>query len=234
MLLSDIFDYLVHGELSQLAIAEKGVIHVNDYPKIIVNLNLAMIELYKRFPIRTRTITIELYTAITSYHLHSDFAASNGVSVEDPKYIADADVDEAFNDDILLITDVFDTDAEALPLNDAESDGSVFTPSPVLLSVPDAADNEILTINYRAKPTKIALITTESLDTIEVEIYPQFLEAITSYIAWKLFSPVNVGDKGEANSYYAKFEAACALIDNLGVLNRDNTRSTRFEDNNWV
>ena len=54
MLLSDLFEQLTYGELSQLeysGVDDEGFT-VNDYKRVIPHINLGLAELHKRFLIR--------------------------------------------------------------------------------------------------------------------------------------------------------------------------------------
>ena len=74
MLLSKLFEHLTYSELSTLAIGgyDDGEVPPEDYKKIIVNANLALIELYKRFPLSVREVVIQLRSNITEYQLHNN------------------------------------------------------------------------------------------------------------------------------------------------------------------
>ena len=55
MLLSDIFEQLTMGEVSQLSLGgtNEGGVLPQDYPKIVPHINLALTEIYKRFNLKT-------------------------------------------------------------------------------------------------------------------------------------------------------------------------------------
>ena len=59
MLLSELFDQLTFGELSQIYVAGRDEIGIQaaDYEKIIPHINLGLTELHKRFEIKTNTLT---------------------------------------------------------------------------------------------------------------------------------------------------------------------------------
>jgi len=235
MLLSEIFEYLTFGELSHLSIGgiDAGTIDVGDYPRIIANVNLGMIELHKRFNLKVREVPLQLYDQITMYNLHTDYAESNTESLQPIKYITDGALVHPFSDDILLITHVYNEIGEELPLNDLDEDYSVFTPTPITLQVPDSSNENALAIVYRAQPVKIPMDTADAT-SVEIELPDQFTEALLAYVAWRIFAPLNVGERAEANSYYAKFESAVALIKDLGMLNIDNNANQKFGDNGWL
>lgn len=237
MLLSEIFEYLTFGELSHIKIggADVGAIAEIDYPKIITNINLAMIELHKRFNLKMKEIPLQLYDQITLYYLTSDYTESSGT--QPIKYITDATLVDPFDNDILMITNVYDELGNDLPLNDLDTDFSVFTPTPTTLQVPDANDNLALAIIYRAQPDKINYVGMDAAAAAvyEVALPPQLLDCLTAFVAWKIFAPLNVGDRAaEATAYYQKFEAAVALVRFEGLLNEDMTTNNKFGANGWV
>jgi hypothetical protein len=233
MQLSELFDYLVYGELSRIKIGDKGSINSDDYPMIVTNINLAMIALHKRFPLLYREVNIDLRNEITVYNLHSDYAQSNQSSSQPIKYIIDGTAAKPFSDDIILITNVYDELGEELPLNDLDEETSVFTPSSTMLQVPEAYDENSLSIIYQAKPDKIDYDILTDPSEVDVPIPPQFIEALTSYVAWRIFAPMDTNQGSEANTFYAKYEQECQLAKELGILNTDSTKNLRFGESGW-
>jgi len=237
MLLSDIFDYLTFGELAHIKIggtATGGILEA-DYPKIVTNINLGMIELHKRFNLKMKEIPLQLYDQITLYYLNSDYTESSGT--QPIKYIVDGTLVDPFNDDILMITNVYNEIGTELPLNDLDTETSVFTPTPTTLQVPEANSENSLAIIYRAQPDKINYVGLDAAAAaiLEVALPVQLLDCLTSFIAWKIFAPLNVGERAaEANNYYQKFEAAVQLVKSEGLLNEDMTTNKKFGENGWV
>jgi hypothetical protein len=238
MLLSEVFDYLSYGELRQVFVGgDDGGVQPAKYPQLVTNINLGLIELYKRFPINTRELTLQLYSHITMYTLHTDFAQSDpNVSGETYKYILDDDAPENnFTDDILLITHVYNEIGEEFPLNDLDIETSVFTPTPTTLQMQYPDSENTLSVIYRAYPEKIAYVGLTDPTTVTLALPAQFLEALTAFVAYRHFAPLNVGqENGDANFYYAKFEAACNLINHLGTLNQDTNMNMKFQERGWI
>jgi len=236
MLLSEIFNTLTYGELAHVVIGGKpaGGIQVADYPEMITNVNIALLEIYKRYSIKTEELTLQLYDHITLYNLHSNYAASNDASEEVYKYILDTATVTPFTDDILLITHVYDEIGDEYALNDLDRVDSLYTPTQTSLQVPYPTGENTLSVIYRASPEKILLTETDA-NTVTVALPPQFLEAMVSYIAYRVFSGMNLSEGDTtALSHYAKFEAAIALIDHKGLLNTDNNQNTKFEESGWL
>jgi len=238
MLLSDVFEILTYGELAQLHLGgggedEVGIDPVN-YPKIIRNVNMGLIELHKRFPIKQNEVNIQLYSHITDYILHSDYAESNTASTKPYKYIMDATMLEPFDDDILLIRHVYDEVGDEFSLNDLNDTTSLYTPQHNILQVPYPDNENTLAVIYRAGPKKINHVGFSEPENTELELPDQYLEALTAYVAYRLFASVNLGEgNAEANSYYAKFETAVAVIKDVGLYIADTNQNTKFGDGEW-
>ena len=83
MKLQTIFDQLIHGELSQLFIGgaeTSDVIVPDNYPKVISYINMGLLELYKRFPLRLKELVIQQNEGIGTYILDSNYAVANNES----------------------------------------------------------------------------------------------------------------------------------------------------------
>jgi len=235
MYLSEIFEYLTHGELAQMNLGGGGADEIGidpaNYPKIITNINLAMVELHKRFPIKQNEIDLQLYSHITDYRLTSAFAETNTASAEPYKYIQDYQLREPFKDDVILIRHVYDEAGDEFPLNDLNNTLSLYTPEHNILQVPFPDNENTLNVIYRAGPVKINHIGFSEPEKQWVNLTDQFLEPLCSYVAHRIFSSLNLGEgNAEANSYYQKFNDACDRIEELGLYVADSNQNTHFDD----
>lgn len=235
--LQDIFDQIENSELRHLYVGESsaGSIATSDYPKIISHINLGLVELYKRFSLKTRELTVQLYSHITLYKLHSDFADSNMVSMEPYKYILDAHLepDYQFKDDILFITNVYNEIGNEFPMNDTEVETSIFTPEPNVIQMNYPDSENAISIIYRCTPIKIPTATTDT--TYEVPLPLQFLEAIAAFIGYREHAGRSIGENSpEATFWYGKFLESAGLIKHLGTFQQDVTINLRFDDNGWI
>lgn len=197
MLLSDLFDRLATGELSQHKYGKTGAILVGDHPALINQLNIALTNLYAYFPLREKEVIIQQHETITEYQLDTKYAQSNIDSVEPIKYILDSV--NPFLDDVLRIEAVFDGEGTEVPLNNATRTDSWFTPSWDSLQIPAPVDGNVAAIVYRAKHTKIA---SDADVSTEVLIPTCLEEALQAYIASRCF--VSLGNQASASlaSYY--------------------------------
>lgn len=235
MNLSDLYAKLAAGELSNLAMATDsdtpGSIDTASQPKIILYANEALKRLYTRFVLSTKDLFLIQAGYLTRYHLSSKYAQSKF----DPNagytfYIQDT-TNEPFLDDVIKVTGVYNGHGRAVPLNRRDNPFSVFTPQPTWLQVPHPQDGQILSVQYQAAhPT---LTTAE--DSPEIEL-PDFLtEALTSFIAYKVFDHMNTQESGaKANGHHNTFETICVEVMDRDLISEGtSTSSIRFVENGW-
>ena len=238
MLLSEIFEYLTYGELAQISLGggqlgEVGILPEN-YPKVVTNINLGLIELHKRFPIKQDEVVIQLYSHISDDYLRKEYAQSNTASPEPYKYIMDATLKIPFAENIVLIRHVYDEVGDEFPLNDVDDTTSLYTPEQDILQVPYPDNENTLSVVYRAGPIKINHIGLSDPSTIRVDISQQYLEALCAYVAHRIFLSLNLGEgNAEANTHLVKFETACARITNLGVTVVESNTNLKFGEGRW-
>ena len=229
MLLAEFKEYLAYGELSQLFIGDK-LLNATQFPRIISAINLGLIELYKRFPIKIKELDIQLDSSNAEYTLHSSKSITKMPTGGNPVdfYILDS-LGNPFKDDLLKIDAIFDFNEEELPLNDEAESNSLFTTSHNVIKHP-APDSSILLIKYRASATALPPCATE-LDYLDIP--PQFTEALVLYVAYRTFAAINM-NSAEAVNYYAKFEAACALLNQQGLWHKAASTNMRLVDRGWL
>lgn len=234
MYLSEFFDQLTYGELAGLAIGgiDSGGIQPANYPRIINNINSGLIELYTLFPLKASEIFIQLYEHISLYVLHSDYAETNVASTKPYKYILDS-TDFPFTNDLLVIDNVFSESGDEYPLNESDEDFSVFTPSYNTLQVPFSADENTISVVYRAAP--ILLPTTGvTPTTIDVPIPYSLLSCLVAYVLHKIHSSIGSGEGNQAGIYYNKYKELVAIARNEGMLNTDTNLNRRLNNAGWV
>jgi hypothetical protein len=209
MFLSQIFDALTYGELSNLSLGslEYGGVKPEHYPKLITNINSGMIELYKRFPLKTSTVPVVLVTDTTSYTIDAT--------------------------DILKIDKVVDAEGTEYPINDMDDTTSVFVPEYNLLQVPFATTGTTLTVTYRAAPVKLDLNPADP-DAVNVPIPDSMLECIIAYVVSKIHASGPATDNNLAGMYYNKFHTACDFVERMGLIQTDGDTNTKFDDAGFV
>jgi len=232
MLLSEIFDQLTYGELSQTVLGGKagGVIAQESYPAVISHINLALTELYKRFPIKVREIEIQQYAAIGIYYLDSKYSSITGTATT--KYLKDS-ATFPFKDDVLKITDIYDKDGVALSFNDVNSVTSITTRDYNSFSVPNPLDTVALTVEYRADHD---MIDSTEIDptTVDVEIPRSLLEPLLNYVGFRAYAanpPIDGVDR--SGQYLQKFEASVQRVTYLDLVNELERSNQKIWDNGW-
>lgn len=230
MLLSEIKEYLAYGELSQLHVGEFLTDNTH-LPKLITNVNLGLIELHKRFPVKTSEVVVQLWDHISEYTIHSSKAQSNKPEgANEWAYYVQDSIYYPFRDDILQILQVFNEDGMEIPLNDENLQYSVFTSGHNVIHHPYSDNENVITLIYKCIAPKIAL---DSDDTVEVDIPASMTEALLNYVAYRTFAGINM-NSAETVNYYAKFEASCALINNMGLTHRSQNTNMKLEERGWV
>ena len=242
MQLSDLFEQLTQGELSQLQLSGRdstGILQ-KDYPKIIPHINLALTELYKRFNLRTSEVVIQQYDHIQTYYLDKLFAQTNTDSDKPTKYIMDSQY-QPFTDNVLIIDTINNELGEELYKNQDRSffKGSdkywaVSTPSynSVQVPYPDNANQMIVT--YRADHDPIIINEDTQLKNVHIPISPSYLEPLLLYIAARVYTNLGSNEGNEGNNYTAKFEASVKKIEELNLYVTEDTHNIKLEENGWV
>lgn len=210
MKVSELFQRLSYGELSNLAIGEDGVGAIPDAskPKIIAYLNDALLRLHSRFILAEREVLIEQVDGVRLYRLSSRYAQSNpapepGIDL----YIQDEG--NPFRDDVIKILTVQDQTGAFLSLNDAEDPLSVFTPQPDVLQIPNPIGGEPLGITYQAQHVPVVNNPDAFIDI------PRTLEAaLLAYIAHLTFHHMNgESHSSKAAEHLSTYEGICAEIE---------------------
>lgn len=232
--LDSFFDQLAYGEFLSIDIGGVGCkgIAVEDYAMVATQINLGMLELYKRFDLKMNSLVIQLYADILEYKIHSLYAQSNTNSTEPVKWIVDAG--KPYLDDLLQIARVYNMAGVELTLNDPHDVESIWSPQYNVIACPEPDPLQTITVSYRAVPTPVA---TEGLYPSEVylDIPPSLIEALLWYVAGRVHTNLNLaGDIGEGNNYTMKFEQSLQKVELLGLINDRKATNLKPELRSWV
>lgn len=234
MLLSDVFDQLTVGELSQLSLSGIDDIGISacNYAKVIPHIQLGLTEIYKRFPVKMQEVIVQQYDHIQNYELHTRFAVTNTESTEQTKYIEDSQF-APFINNVLRIEAIHDEDGKELYLNDSEEYWAVHTSAYNVIQVPLPEQENAMSVIYRADHDRIPIIGVDPYIT-EVHIPPGLLEALLFYVAGRVYSNLNSdGTSTEGNNFIMKFESSCRKAEELNLINIDNTANKKLDKNGW-
>lgn len=241
MILSDVFNQLLYGELSQTGLAKGGTFATADYPKIITLVNLGILELHKRFLLREREVIIQLYNNISRYHLHWDYAYTNATSTEAYKYIIDSPQYPFNAYKYLKILVAYDELGEDILLNPSYTEFAIeaedvlvaYTPSQLELQIPYPNDEIALSIVCQVSPNDLTASALTSLTTT-VDLPDVLLKPLLIFIAERYFRTMT-GDKVENRIYPSKFEDACKEIESSNLINTPQISGVnKFWRNGWV
>lgn len=231
MKLSDLFERLSVGELSNLAIGKEGAgdIREADKRKVVTHVNSGLLEIYSRFILLTKIITVEMVSHITNYHLEVSNAESKDCA-EYP-YIKDLPNDP-FTGDVIRILEVIRWDNKKIPLNDDNNPDSAYTPAPQMLQMPYPIHGKQIYITYQARHLPIKTHT----GTENVRLPFVLEDALQSYVAYKIFSHMN-GDGAVARSqeHLAMFERRCQEVEEKDLVNMSpNVTTLKLCDRGFV
>lgn len=219
---------LMYGELSA-----HGMMINGDTPtvrsKLVYHINVALTELYTRFPLLLKDVNVEQYSQITQYHLNSEYAVTNTTSVEPIKYIIDS-TEYPFTDDVIRIEQAYNEEGEEITLNDPCACVSIFTPSMDVIEIPNPVETNVVSIIYRAKHPMV------EAGTVDLLLPTQFKPALLAYIAHRVYSGGTAQEHTiMANQMLQKYELFCSQQREYGMTNQDeNMYNVRLANGGWV
>jgi len=124
MTIQDVIDDVANGELKQLAVK-------TDVPAVLSYINLGLIELYKRFSLKTDEVVIPLSGLQTIYTMPENF--QNIIEV----------VNEA---------------GDYYTINDEDDALSILTPTYNTIQVPNPEDGAAISVIYTALPDRVTSV----------------------------------------------------------------------------
>ena len=238
ILLQEIFDTLANGEFSHIKLGNslQGTIAESDYPKIVSAVNLGLLDLHKRFPLRKGEFIVHQHAAVTDYYLRPEHAAT--VAEMDDEYYIALGEDESFTSDFIKVNSLWEADGTIVPLNDGTNKATGgFTPSFDLLRMIPRVPPIPVHVEYQARYPKIVI--TESFDPEKVELnVPDFLlEPLLYFVASRVFrgiaSKAAEGETTSSVTYHTLYRTACLEIQQGGLITTDDDSGQQFSNNGW-
>lgn len=235
MKLENILLLLKTGELRSVNFGGTDVEGLTEdhYEEVIAHINLGLLNLHTRFPLKLKEVFVQQYAHIQFYKLDPRYAITNTESTEPYKYIID-NKDNKFGDSFLSIESISNELGQNIPLNDNNCSYSLHTPSADTIQTATPNANDAWSVIYRAKPLWLSTCGCGILNQ-EVEL-PNFLvEALLLFVAHRVHaSKNNVNSMAESNNYYTKYEKLCVDLQNTSHLIKDLTTNIKLETNGWV
>lgn len=231
MLLSDIFEALQYGELKQLPVSGKGAgIPESSYDELLSHVNNALTAVFKRFPLKLKTVTVQELDNVTTYALSSRYAVSNPVPNE-YKYIIDTELNP-FIDDVLKVEGIKDELGVVIPLNTPSVTGSIVVTDYNTIQVPFPDSTKAISVTYRAKHHKIVMAGVPPTQ-IHIELSDSYMRPLLMYIAHRATIGTSDNDV-DSNTYLSKFTLACDEIDRYGLVSVAGSINCKPGANGWV
>jgi hypothetical protein len=198
LLTSELIRRLALGELSNLKMASAGdgTILAADLPKVLLQINNALTELFTRFTLSEREIVINTQTTIVQYYLRYEFAQSNLASTQPVLYLDDSGLVN-WDGRIVKITKVFDGFGREHYLNKENEPLSLFTPQYDCLQITANHQTANFYVIFQALHPIVDYDTSTDPDTDTVieDLPPSLEKALELLAASKIYGNMN----GEAN-----------------------------------
>lgn len=247
--LSEIFEKLTTGELSQVSIggANSGELLEKDYRAVGNHVMLGLTALYKRFDLKRSLLVVELVPDLTEYMLHSRYAVNGKQTNEPVRYIIDS-MKRPFKDDILKILGVTNDEGCNLSLNDNNDRFSLRTPTIESLLVPLDVVNQVesklpdeyktdrLIVQYQANHANfIPRIGYFDPENTTIELPSSHTQALLYFVASRVHNPIGMGQEFNAgNNWNARYEQECQRLEADGNELEIDLGNHRARRNGWV
>ena len=203
MLVDDIIANLRYGELSNHGMFLNEDLAESDKVRLIHHINVGLTELYTRFPLFTRELTLIQLEGKTIYNLKSEYTYQAGTAPDFEHYILDSR-DYPFDDDLIRVTAVYDEGGKERRINDSTASCVVTFPAPDIIEIPEPIHLEALFLIYQANHYKL-----DSLSH-EVMLPANMLPALLAYVAYRVYTGCTGQEHAMlANSMYQKYELFC-------------------------
>lgn len=237
MKLNEIFDQLTHGEFRQLAIGgvKVGEIAESDYPAVAAHINLGLTALFTRFTLKEGRIVLQPTPGQRNYVIDSKFSVNARRSTEPVRYLIDEATDIFDSNTVIKLEKVIDPDGFEQSLNLQGNEEGFFTPSLKTIRIPKDWTKSV-TLVYRQNHPQLTP-NTGSFDPaqIEIELPYTHLEALLFYVASRVHNPIGmVNEFNMGNNYAAKYEQACARLEQTNIQADSNSQNDRLWRNGWV
>jgi hypothetical protein len=235
MLLKTVLNNLIYNELGNLTIGKPDWADSKfNYTSLIQCVSLAYTELHKRFALKKERIVLRMLSTTTEYVLDISHADSNTAS-NAVKYIIDTSV-KPFPNNIAKIDNIYDALGEPILFDTTKFSDLVEITDYRTIYVPNPAITTSMTLICRGLPNQIELASEADLETYDLYLAPQYLEALLLYAAGRVY--VNRGAENATNNessiFFARFEQACLNVDMLGLNVKESTSNTRFISKGFV
>lgn len=238
ILTSELIRRLALGELSNLKMASAGdgTIALADRPKVLLQINNALTELFTKFLLSQKEVVINSQVTITKYFLRYEFAQSNLESDQPVQYIDDSSI-VGWDGRIVKILNVYDAFGRELYLNKAQEPLSVFTPEYDCLQITANHQTEDFYVIFQALHPEVKYTTTGTIfDTVIEGLPPALEKPLELLIASKVYGNMN-GDANLTKSalLHQEYEAKILEAEFRDTLSTsENMSNAKLERNGFI
>lgn len=235
MKLSKIIGLLSTGELSKVNLGtnEEAGVTVYNHQELVDYINLGLLSIYTKIPLRVREVTVQEQADIKEYFLRSEYAQSNSESTQPVKYILDSENDP-FDDTLLSIDTVYDEFGYKMPLNDRlDPCGFVITSFDTIQSNNPAKARKFI-VSYRAKAPELLNSGIDIL-TQNVALPEVLTQVLLYYVAYKVHNSRNTAEsQTEAAKFLTLYEKELLQVTDLNIGVDAAVANTKLELRGWV
>jgi len=187
VIIRDVVNLAKYSELSGLSIKD-------DTEAIVAFINLGMIEIYTRFPVKVDEHLITL-TSDTYYEMPENFMYATSAYREAPINLEQTVV---------------------VPINDDDAEYSIYFNDWNTIQVPQPYPGEYLSIIYATKPTSVDVAQANDGSTI-LDLPDTLIDCLLSYIGYRGYLGVRTDGQSENNAQWLRFERNCKKALENGV-----------------
>lgn len=235
MKLSKIIGLLSTGELSKVNLGtnEEAGVTVYNHQELVDYINLCLLNIYTKIPLRVREVAIQEQADIKEYFLRSDYAQSNTASAQPVKYILDSE-NNPFDDTLLSIDTIYDEFGHKMPLNDRlDPCGFVITSFDTIKSNDPTKARKFI-VSYRAKAPEL-LNTGNDILTQNVALPEVLTQVLLYYVAYKVHNSRNTAEsQAEAAKFLSLYEKELLQVTDLNIGVDAAVLNVKLESRGWV
>jgi len=236
--LKDIFSLLASGEFSNISITKdhRGNIDEAEYGRVIGHINLAIVEIYKRFKFLEDEVILHAFPHISKYYLRSDYMTTAD-RISERKYIECTDDSTSIN--IIEIKDIYDDLEKKVTLNNRFCVPYIKQLSNDTLKITGLEQATTFSIVFQAYPQLILLDDSFNINTYSLNIPTTIIEAILYYVAARVYKPIGANNSTEgadkSSTYDHKYELSCQKLEHYGLDITDNDKDNdKFHNQGWA
>jgi len=217
MTIEELFRQLSYGELSNLAIAvdSTGTLKKSQQNRIVHFANEALKRLYTRFPLGEEMAIVPLEGEEMEYELPEDLLQVTAILTERGESLDFTTTQDPHQISVLGRT--------------------LHIPVQILQNRHQLRQGAEIQIVFTTRHPPLSPIVEDQDLQQEIELPAELEEALTAYIASKMYGTMNTPEHlTAAANYRNQFETTCAEVQHHGLLPTEIRSSVKFDKRGWV